>query len=467
MQKNKYLTAKELHNKMQDFSTDYFLIDLKKDREDFYNVKNKELAENWLCIPGIFLNLVMEGKLDQAWKLTESLPEKNILRIGLEIVHPEITMKRLFENLEYLKSINTPLSNVILTCTRPSLLNGLNDFSRIGPFLNRKKDLFLEYGKYLYGSDCSIFIHKLCLAEYNYQQNNLVEAELLVSQTIKEFDKKSKIRLLFAALFLQSKIMLASNPHIKTESYIQNIENNIKKQGKREFYYNLDAVKTLFSMYGGDQKFIFDWLKNNSPDEYSDFNMLDLYRYMIKMRCYIICGNTTAAMALADKLKDLLIRGKRFMDLCELNLLLAMSLHAAKKTELAFKTLEEALKLAKRHKYYRMIADEGERMLLLLLAYIKENGSTPFLKYIIELTRNMAIQHPLYLKERSSRTAKFSETEINILKLLEQGKNKEEISEYFMISVNTVKYHLKKIYAKLNAKYPHQAVWNAKNSGII
>ena len=79
----------------------------------------------------------------------------------------------------------------------------------------------------------------------------------------------------------------------------------------------------------------------------------------------------------------------------------------------------------------------------------------------------MAIQHPLYLKERSSRTAKFSETEINILKLLEQGKNKEEISEYFMISVNTVKYHLKKIYAKLNAKYPHQAVWNAKNSGII
>ena len=57
--------------------------------------------------------------------------------------------------------------------------------------------------------------------------------------------------------------------------------------------------------------------------------------------------------------------------------------------------------------------------------------------------------------------------EIAILKLLEQGKSKEEIGEYFFISINTVKYHMKKIYAKLGASSTHQAVWQAKRIGII
>ena len=46
-------------------------------------------------------------------------------------------------------------------------------------------------------------------------------------------------------------------------------------------------------------------------------------------------------------------------------------------------------------------------------------------------------------------------------------KNKEEIGRYFFISLNTVKYHLKKIYAKLEASSSTQAVWNAKWLGVI
>lgn len=79
----------------------------------------------------------------------------------------------------------------------------------------------------------------------------------------------------------------------------------------------------------------------------------------------------------------------------------------------------------------------------------------------------MAIRNPLYLKPKQINNETFSQTEIEILKLLEQGKNKQDISEYFLISINTVKYHMKKIYGKLNANSPHQAVWNAKQLGII
>ena len=82
------------------------------------------------------------------------------------------------------------------------------------------------------------------------------------------------------------------------------------------------------------------------------------------------------------------------------------------------------------------------------------------------MTRTMAINHPLYLQSVYNNET-FSQMETDILKLLEQGKTKEEISEYLFISVNTVKYHLKSIYAKLNVSAAHQAVWQARVMGII
>lgn len=56
---------------------------------------------------------------------------------------------------------------------------------------------------------------------------------------------------------------------------------------------------------------------------------------------------------------------------------------------------------------------------------------------------------------------------IDVLSLLEQGKTKEEIAEYFFISVNTVKFHIKNIYTKLGAGNVAQAVWNARVMGVI
>ena len=86
---------------------------------------------------------------------------------------------------------------------------------------------------------------------------------------------------------------------------------------------------------------------------------------------------------------------------------------------------------------------------------------------LIESTREMAILYPRYLQPRFKNDEQFSQQEIDILYLLQQGKNQEEIGEYFFISVNTVKYHLKKIYTKLNAENANQAVWNAKLLGLI
>ena len=307
----------------------------------------------------------------------------------------------------------------------------------------------------------------MCLAEYYYQKDRLFDAEVIVSRIIKEFNNDKEQRLLFVSLSLQAKIMMAQGKTVSVRSYIKNIRGLVRKNGEAEFSFNIDAAEVKLAFYEGNHTVIANWLKNDAPDEFADFNMLDLFRYMVKMRCYILNQKYTAVVALAEKLRPLIEAGKRHMDLCELDLILAIAFYRAKENQLAFEALSRSLKIARRRHYYRLIADEGEAILRLLIDYVKQYGETPFLMKLIESTRKMAINHPLYLKACYKNGVTFTQMEIDVLKLIEQGKSKEEISEYFFISTNTVKYHFKNIYAKLEASSAHQAVWEARVLGII
>ena len=75
--------------------------------------------------------------------------------------------------------------------------------------------------------------------------------------------------------------------------------------------------------------------------------------------------------------------------------------------------------------------------------------------------------YPNYLNISQESNTNFTEMEKDILRLLEQGKTYDEISEIFFISVNTVRYHIKKIYPKLGVTSASQAVFKAKKIGLI
>lgn len=467
-------TPDELSNKMMRFSYDYFLVNVRNDRSDYYSIQDEILSkkEYYLCLSAKMMNLVMDGELKKARDLINIIPDSDdiythLMKAGLIFVHPEVTFSEVIKILQNIKEKGVRLTHVILTAGRPYLLNGFNDFSRLAVFLPKHRELFIEYLSCIYEKELCPYIYNLCLAEYYYQQNRLIDAQLLASTTIKKFDIESERRIMFSALYLRSKILLATGNTVSSKSFITDIRNLVKKSGNEEFSYNIDAAEILFALYEGKTEEITKWLKKDAPDEYADFNMLDLYRYMIKMRCYIATKNYTSVIALAERLRPLLEQGKRKMDLCELDVLLAMSLYLSEKKQSAFTALKHALKLARLHRYYRIIADEGAVMMNLLLEYKKENEETDFLIKLIEMTRETAIRLPLYLMEQKDSSTHFTKMETDVLRLLEQGKTKEEIAEMFFISVNTVRFHIKNIYSKLEVDRPHQAVWQAKVRGII
>jgi DNA-binding NarL/FixJ family response regulator len=65
------------------------------------------------------------------------------------------------------------------------------------------------------------------------------------------------------------------------------------------------------------------------------------------------------------------------------------------------------------------------------------------------------------------RGGSVSEREIDVLKLMAQGKTNKEIGSVLFISAGTVKSHVKSIFAKLNVNSRAEAVANAAHSGLI
>ncbi|MBR5402493.1 MAG: helix-turn-helix transcriptional regulator [Treponema sp.] len=129
--------------------------------------------------------------------------------------------------------------------------------------------------------------------------------------------------------------------------------------------------------------------------------------------------------------------------------------------------MDKALELGEKYHIYRTIADEGILMFKLLQDYQKTRGSTPFLSKVISMTRHVSILYPNYLNISREEDTTFTEMEKDILRLLEQGKTYDEIAEVFFISVNTVRYHIKKIYPKLGVSSASQAIFKAKKIGLI
>ena len=463
----KLVPAEELSTRLASFLRSYYLVDIWREKDSYAALTPEDLKAYPRCFTGLFVIMIMSGNLAGAGEFLDKFDKDSMARMGMEITYPGITVKRLVEIIGHMQEIGLFVPFIQVTAGRPFVLNGVIDYTRLGPFLVRRKDDFLQGLKCLYPDYLILPMYNLCLSEWLYQQNKLMEAGLLVSRTIKEFDNDQQRRLLFAALYLQTKILLASGKAANVTCYVKNIRRFAKTEGALEFSNNIDAAEAYSFLYEGNHAAIAGWMGSDAPDEIMDFCMLDLYRYMIKIRCYIVLGKHMAVQALAEKLRPLLEEGRREMDLCELELLLAICFFRSDEKELAFRSLDSVLRTARRRGYYRLVADEGAALLPLLVEYIWVKGETPYLMRLAEDTRDMAAWYPLYLKPARKKDVEFSKMELGVLKFLEQGKSNEEIADCFFISVNTVKFHMKNIYRKLDVSSPTQAVWEARLMGII
>ncbi len=139
---------------------------------------------------------------------------------------------------------------------------------------------------------------------------------------------------------------------------------------------------------------------------------------------------------------------------------------------LAFQNLDKALRLGEPQGYIRTFVDEGEALKQLISVYYSRMGETLDPSSREYLNKLLASFPPSPINKDTAAPGSgqilsidpgeliepLSQREIWVLRLVAAGQTNQEIAETLVISVNTVKTHLKRIYAKLSTSNRVEAV---------
>ena len=410
---------------------------------------------------------VLRGKLSEAKRYLKMAPQDSILTHYAWILMPANDKEQWRESMAQIRKDNRGKGGEFtITAGRPSVINGAWDMTQYLKFAKDNKDTVIRGFEKIYGEQAES-IYTLALAEHLYYQDKCYDALVLIVSLIPKLKEERDMRLLFVALVLECFIMVTKNQTSSTVSLIENLREQISYAGHEEFLPNIDAFDAWCAMYDGDYARVVKWMREDAPDEFSRFCMLDTFRYMVKMRAYIILGKYLSVTALCKKLLPILEEGKRYMDICELHLIWAMSDHADGREVQAISHLKEALALSEKYHYDRLIADEGKRVLDLLRLYRNDETKSPYLSWITELTEATATQFPRYLKTQLPEKPSLTPKEMMVLRLLCENMSNTEIASELEISIDTVKTHIKKIFAKLEVKNRRLAAQRAEEYGLI
>ncbi len=240
------------------------------------------------------------------------------------------------------------------------------------------------------------------------------------------------------------------------------------------------------------------WIKGELPEfmeripieayPYYVFEYLQLMQAKFLIRKGQDTGNEDALQFASELLEMLLLEAKRLQrgtSQIEILLLLAQ-VQAALQDKQAANTLLQALALGEPEGYWQIYIDEGWHLSTLLAECLTlQQGSDRYLPspaFIQRLSaalpqpvdrllsfRQPVEQHsgPITTRLEDGLPITLSAREMEVLKLIAEGKSNQEISAELYLALNTVKRHAYNIFAKLEVRKRTQAVSKARQLDLI
>ena len=149
----------------------------------------------------------------------------------------------------------------------------------------------------------------------------------------------------------------------------------------------------------------------------------------------------------------------------------ALALQAQGKQDQALAALERALALGEPEGYVRTFIDEGSQMGQLLRRAVVRGLSVDYAGRLLSTLEQQATRTATRAatseETRPPLIEPLSPRETEVLRLLTTHLPHAEMAEDLVVSVNTVRSHLKSIYGKLDAHSRMEAVKRAKELGLL
>ena len=153
--------------------------------------------------------------------------------------------------------------------------------------------------------------------------------------------------------------------------------------------------------------------------------------------------------------------------LIELLILQALALDAQGDLNQALSSLERALELAEPQGFVRIFLDNGNPIIRLLKEAARRNIAADYVIQLLNLIDKDTQPDAPNLSPSSLLVDPLSDRELEVLHLMAQDLSYKEMANQIMVSLNTVRTHVKNIYSKLMVHKRSQAVAKARELNLL
>jgi LuxR family maltose regulon positive regulatory protein len=136
----------------------------------------------------------------------------------------------------------------------------------------------------------------------------------------------------------------------------------------------------------------------------------------------------------------------------------------------ALRVLGRALSVGEPEGYVRTFVDEGEAMAELLRQAESRGIAAEYVNKLLgafEVAEHGRLEESATRSEAQPLTEPLSARELEVLRLLNTSLSSTEMADELVVSVNTVRTHIRSIYGKLAVHSRYEAVARAKELDLI
>jgi LuxR family maltose regulon positive regulatory protein len=312
------------------------------------------------------------------------------------------------------------------------------------------------------------------LAALSLEWNDLEIAEQELSQALDLGQRLSDEELLVHSSLLLARVLHTRGETAQAQELLQKLIAQISPRWPL-LLREARAGQAWLSLAAGDLTAVQHWETTwAQPDDEVPLVQHE-QEQLIVARLRIAQGQAAAALRLLEGWQaDAHTQGRGRSEL-EIILLTALAFFSQQHLPQARQTLSEALVLAQPEGYQRLFLDEGAPMAALLQALVpevKEPSLSAYLQTLLlafDRDESGTLQVKDEIKNRMPHplVEPLSDRELEVLRLLNTELSGPEIAAELVISVNTLKTHLKHIYGKLNARSRYEAIERAKELNLL
>jgi len=309
---------------------------------------------------------------------------------------------------------------------------------------------------YMYAAYC-------CLL---YEWNRLEEAEQFISEALERKDMLPYARMMANVAITASRIQHAKGQADRAFEHLRLLESEIDTPDYPLFTRKIQAERAALSLRLGIPQAAQEWMAACGLSHTDEMSLMHLAEHLLLARVLAADGRFDDAFGLLERLNRLTVSEEFLHEQIRIAIVHSVTLWRAGRKEAAQLMLERTLWKAQPQSYIRSFIDEGAPMAEMLTELAKHGTGRmqPILKAYIRLLLGEIVNKP---RKEAAGKPLLTAQETKVLALMMEGLANKEIAGRMAIKTDTVKFHIKNMYWKLEVNNRMQAVQRARQWNII